>query len=80
MKTVGIIRRVDEVGRISLPSDLRAILNIDNRDYVEIFSEDEKIIIKKHKPSCIFCGETENISEYKNKQICAACLKELTKL
>ncbi len=79
MKATGIIRKVDEVGRIVLPSELRAVLDIDNRDSVEIFTEDNKIILKKYEPACIFCGETDNVTLFKNKQICACCLKELAK-
>ena len=77
MKATGIVRIVDEVGRIVIPSETRAVLGIDKRDYVEIFTEDNKIILKKYEPACIFCGETDNVTLFKNKQICAACIKEL---
>ena len=80
MKATGIVRKVDEVGRIVLPVELRSVLGIDNRDSVEIFTEDDKIILKKYEPACIFCGETKNVSVFKNKQVCALCMKELSKL
>lgn len=80
MKATGIVRKVDEVGRIVLPVELRSVLGIDNRDSVEIFTEDDKIILKKYEPACVFCGDTKNISVFKNKLVCAHCIKELTKL
>ena len=80
MKATGIVRKVDEVGRIVLPIELRSVLGIDNRDSVEIFTEDDRIILKKYEPSCIFCGETKNVYVFKNKQICTKCLKELSAL
>lgn len=77
MKSTGIVRRVDEVGRIVLPIELRSVLGIDNRGLVEIFTEDEKIIIKKYHPACVFCGKTEDVISYKDKQVCRSCIKEL---
>lgn len=80
MKATGIVRKVDEVGRIVLPVELRSVLGIDNRDSVEIFTEDNKIILKKYEPACIFCGSTENVTVFKNKQVCENCVKELMTL
>ena len=80
MKTKGIIRKVDEVGRIIIPSEIRSVLNIDYRDQVEVFLDNNSMIVKKYVPTCIFCGETKNISVFKDKQVCARCLKELSKL
>ena len=79
MKSSGIVRKVDEVGRIVLPIDLRAALDIENRDALEIYTEGDKIILKKYEPACVFCGETENVIPFKSKQICDRCLKELLK-
>ena len=80
MKATGIVRRVDEVGRIVLPVELRSVLGIDNRDSVEIFTEDDRIVLKKYQPACVFCGETDNVIFFKNKQVCKACAKELGQL
>ena len=74
------MRKVDEVGRIVLPVELRSVLGIDNRDSVEIFTEDDKIILKKYEPACVFCGETKKVSLFKNKQVCENCIKELINL
>ena len=56
MKSTGVVRKIDELGRFVLPIELRKNLGINNRDAVEIFVEDDKIILKKYEPSCIFCG------------------------
>ena len=80
MKESVILRTVDEVGRIVIPSDMRRTLDIDNRDTVDIYTEGDKMIIRKHQPSCVFCGETENIISFKSKMVCRDCLKGLSKL
>lgn len=78
MKATGIVRQIDEVGRIVLPVELRNTLGIDKRDSVEIFTEEDRIILKKYQPTCIFCGKTDNIKEFKNKLLCEECISELT--
>ncbi|MBO5006733.1 MAG: AbrB/MazE/SpoVT family DNA-binding domain-containing protein [Clostridia bacterium] len=61
MKSTGVVRRIDELGRIVLPIEIRKNLSIDNRDAVEIFVENDKIILKKYEPACIFCGNADNV-------------------
>ena len=81
MKSLGIVRRIDHVGRIVLPKELRRLFDlVDNEDSLEIFVEDDKIILKKYEPTCIFCGDSKNVTNYKGKNICAGCVKELKKL
>ena len=77
MKSTGVVRRIDELGRIVLPIEIRKNLNIENRDTVEIFVEEDKIILKKYISVCHFCGATEGLTEYKGKNICADCIAEL---
>ena len=77
MKATGIVRKLDELGRITLPIELRRTLNIDIKDPLEIFVEGEAIILKKYEPSCIFCGNAKDVVNYKEKNICKSCLKEL---
>ncbi len=77
MKSTGIVRRVDELGRIVLPIELRRTLNIDLRDPLEIYVEGQNIILSKYEETCVFCGSNKNISEYKGKYVCAACKDEL---
>ncbi|MGL4108355.1 AbrB/MazE/SpoVT family DNA-binding domain-containing protein [Clostridium sp. LP20] len=79
MKATGIVRSVDELGRIVIPVELRRTLDISEKDALEIYTEGENIILKKYSPSCIFCGEAREIVNYKGKNICKKCLKELRK-
>lgn len=80
MKTTGVCRQVDELGRIVLPISIRKNLDIHVKDNMEIYTEGDKIILKKRQASCVFCGNTENVVAYNEKLICQDCLKELKKL
>lgn len=77
MKSTGIVRKVDELGRVVLPIELRRTLDIDIKDPIEIYVEDSKIILKKFEPTCIFCGESENVVSFEEKNICKNCLEKL---
>lgn len=77
LKSTGIVRKVDELGRIVLPIELRRTLNINEKDSLEIYVEGNQVILKKYEPSCIFCGDASNVTVYGGKNICASCLKEL---
>lgn len=77
MKATGIVRKVDELGRIVLPIELRRTMEIDVRDPLEIYVDGANIVLKKYSPSCLFCGQADHIHTYRNKNICEDCLKEL---
>ena len=77
MKSTGIVRKVDELGRIVLPIELRRTLDIAEKDALEIFVDGDNIILHKYHPSCIFCDSTKNIITYKGKNVCPACIKTL---
>lgn len=77
MKSTGIVRTVDKLGRIVLPMELRRTFDLSVKDEIEIYTEDDMIILKKHQKSCIFCRKTENLMDYKDRSICAECLAEL---
>lgn len=77
MKATGIVRKVDQLGRIVLPKETRRIFNIEEGDPLEIFVDGESIVLSKYQPSCIFCGEATDIVEYKGKKVCKKCLQEL---
>lgn len=79
MKTTGIVRKVDELGRLVLPVELRRTLGIDVKDQIEILIEGNKIVLKKHEDSCIFCGGKDNLVSYAGKNVCRYCIKELNK-
>ena len=77
MKSTGIVRKIDELGRIVLPMELRKNLDINIHDAMEIYIDKNCVILKKYAPACIFCGESNNITNYKDKNICSKCFKEL---
>ena len=77
MKSTGIVRRVDELGRVVLPIELRRTLEIEERDSLEIFTEENTIVLKKYQPACIFCGNARDVSTYKGRNICLNCREEL---
>ena len=79
MKSTGIVRKVDELGRIVLPSELRNSLGIEIKDSLEIYVSGDSIILKKYLPACIFCGEANEVTVFKGKNICSKCLKQLKK-
>ncbi|HHW31030.1 MAG TPA: AbrB/MazE/SpoVT family DNA-binding domain-containing protein [Clostridiaceae bacterium] len=79
MKCTGIVRKVDELGRVVLPIELRRTLEINERDSLEIFVDGSTIILKKYEPACIFCGEAYKITDYKGKNICSSCMQDLKK-
>ena len=79
MKATGIIRKIDELGRIVLPVELRKKLGIEQRDSVEIYVDGDKIILKKRENECIFCGNRKGLSEYKGKSLCEDCIKNISK-
>ena len=80
MKSTGIVRKVDELGRIVLPIEMRRTLDIEEKDALEIYVEGSSVILKKYKPSCIFCDTTKDIVVFKGKNICPKCMKELKEL
>jgi len=77
MKSTGIVRKVDELGRIVLPSELRKVLNINIKDAVEIYVSGESIILKKYAPACIFCDSADDVSSFKGKNICKKCFEQM---
>lgn len=77
MKSTGIIRKVDELGRIVLPIELRRVLDIAERDELEIYMENDRIILQKYEPSCIFCASSNGLATYKGKNVCQACIRNI---
>lgn len=80
MKATGIVRKVDELGRIVLPIELRRSLDIEIKDPVEIYVDGNYILLKKYEPACVFCGNAKNISRIKDKNVCEDCIKEMQNL
>lgn len=77
MKSTGIVRKVDELGRVVIPVELRRTLRIAEKDALEIYVDEEKIILKKYEPACVFCGNAGDTVNFKNKIICKDCVEEM---
>lgn len=77
MKSTGVVRKVDELGRIVVPIELRRTMDIRVKDTLEIYVQGDQIILKKYHPACIFCEDAQQVISYKGKMICRNCLAEL---
>ena len=78
MKSTGVVRKLDELGRVVLPVEIRRTLNISVRDSLEIFVEEDRIVLKKYHPACIFCSNARDVKLFKEKLVCSRCLEQLT--
>ena len=77
MKTIGIVRKIDRLGRFVLPVELRKTLGLALGDTLEIFVEEDRIVLERYVPRCIFCGGTDRIASYRDKNVCLGCAGEL---
>lgn len=77
MKSTGVVRQLDALGRVVIPIEIRRTLDIDVKDLLEIYVNGDEIILKKYARSCIFCGSRDNIALFKGKLVCEGCRNEL---
>jgi len=80
MKSTGVIRRIDELGRVVIPIELRTQFGISEKDPMEIYVDGPSIVLKKYEPNCIFCGNTKKLSEFEGKLICKKCAGNIYKI
>lgn len=80
MKSTGIVRKVDELGRVVIPIELRRTLNIAEKDALEIYVDGDRIILRKYEPACVFCGNAESVANFKGKNVCHSCISEMSEL
>ena len=80
MKATGIVRKLDQLGRIVIPKELRTTLDLNETDPIEIFVEGNDIILRKYQPACIFCNDATDIFQYGGKNICKECLAKIKNL
>ena len=80
MKSTGIVRKVDELGRVVIPIEIRNKFDIAEKDPIEIFVDGSSIILKKYAPNCIFCGNAKNLMTYKDRLICSKCAQNIQEL
>ena len=77
MKSTGIVRKVDDLGRVVLPIELRRTLDIGEKDSLEIYVDGEKIILRKYEPACVFCGSAQDVYLFRGKNVCQSCLGDM---
>jgi transcriptional pleiotropic regulator of transition state genes len=77
MKSTGIVRKIDDLGRMVIPIELRKTMSIEKKDPMEIFVDGDKIILRKYEPACIFCGSADDIIEYEGRTICGSCKEKI---
>jgi len=77
MKSTGIVRKVDELGRVVIPIELRRTLSIEEKDALEIYVDSDRIVLKKYEPACVFCGNADEITNFKGKNICSECMSAM---
>lgn len=75
-----IVRKLDKLGRIVIPKDIRDKFEIIEEDTLEIFVDRSSIILRKYKPTCSFCQNTKNLSKYKEKLVCDECRMKISNL
>lgn len=80
MKSTGIVRKLDELGRITLPIELRRTLGVEERDPLEIFVDEDKIVLTKYEPADIFNGEKGELIDYCGKKVSKESIIALAKL
>lgn len=80
MKNMGINKKIDDLGRVVIPREIREKLGIRKQDELEIYIDDEKIVLSKSVEMCIFCGSKSKLTKLKNKNICTTCLNEMNQL
>ena len=80
MKSTGVIRRVDERGRVVIPIEIRTQFGISEKDPMEIYVDGSSIILKKYEPNCIFCGNSRKLIEFEGKPICKKCAENIFKI
>ena len=77
MKSTGIVRKVDELGRIVLPIEIRKVLDIKEKDAIEIFTDNDLIILQKYHPACVFCNDADDVVYFSGKRVCLSCIEKL---
>ena len=77
LKSTGIVRKVDELGRVVIPIELRRKIYIEEKDALEIYVDADKIILKKYEPACVFCGNADEVISFRGKNICRHCVEAM---
>ena len=79
MKSTGIVRRIDDLGRVVLPKEIRRTLDTEEGDALEIFTHGNMIVLRRYFPGCVFCGDVEHLVQHKGHRICQRCIDVLSR-
>jgi transcriptional pleiotropic regulator of transition state genes len=77
MKATGIVRRIDDLGRVVIPKEIRRTMRIREGDPLEIFTDGENVVLRKYNPACVFCGDASDVIYFNSKRVCRKCLEQL---
>ncbi|OCA98341.1 AbrB/MazE/SpoVT family DNA-binding domain-containing protein [Clostridium beijerinckii] len=77
MKASGIVRKLDPLGRIVIPKEIRKVLGINDGDSMEIIKVDNEVVVRKYSKGCIFCGSDKGVFNFKDMLICNECREAL---
>lgn len=80
MKSTGIVRKIDALGRVVLPIELRRVMGLDIKDPIEIFVHNETIVLRAYRPGCEFCTATDNLVDYEGRKVCKGCIEKMDTL
>ncbi|KIV58117.1 AbrB family transcriptional regulator [Aneurinibacillus migulanus] len=80
MRATGIVRQVDELGRIVLPMELRRMFGIEQKDGLEIFVDEDMVVLKKYAPACLFCHSMDDLKQFEGKKVCRSCIEKMNDL
>lgn len=78
MKSIGMARKIDHLGRIVLPSELRRLFGIHEGDYLEISVDGDNIVLNKIEERCTFCSSASDLRPHRTKLVCASCVAEIS--
>lgn len=77
MKSIGVVRKIDQLGRLVIPKEIRKVLDMPVGTSIEFYTEGDTVVLKKYQPDCLFCSNGDDLIIYKGKHVCASCMKEL---
>lgn len=78
-KATGVVRKIDILGRVVIPKELRTTMGMNDNDPVEFFVADNQVILKKYEPGCIFCGDMDSVHRHKGHNVCTRCMSEMSR-
>ena len=77
MKSTGIVRNIDDLGRVVIPKEVRKVLDLKNKDPIEIFTDGSFVLLQKYEPFCIFCHNSDDIEPFEGKNVCGSCISKM---